>query len=144
MAKISASTSQPMDNVLLFDTVDEDTNNMVNLSESPSYIFPQRPGLYRARLYVEVGTTGSASSSFIIQLDAAQPVGSFIPILPAGNPILQIVDPNLVNSVSYSLEAFFRFTEPNSRIFGQVSIGSVAGTPTTVNRAELDAEWMAD
>jgi len=144
MAKISTVTPQLLGPNLNFDTVDEDTDNMVDFSESPRFIFPQRTGVYRLRFYVEVGTTGSAGSSFIVQVDAAGPLTSPGTISPLGNPILQVVDPNLANSISYSLETFYRVTLPNSRFFASVQVGSVAGTPTTINRAELDAEWMAD
>lgn len=144
MAKVSISAPQALGALIVFDTVDEDTNNMVDLSESATYIFPQRLGLYKIRAYLEVGTTGSASSSFILQVDAIGPVDSPGTINPAGNPIVQVADPNLANSVSYSLEAFYRVTLADSRFFASVQVGAVAGTPTTINRAELDVEWMAD
>lgn len=144
MAKVSIGAPQALSSLISFDTVDEDTDDMVNLSESATFIFTQRPGLYRVRSYVEVGTTGSAASTFILQVDAAGPITSPASISPAGNPILQIVDPNLANSVSYSMEAFYRTTLADSRFFASVQVGVVAGTPTTINRAELDVEWMAD
>jgi hypothetical protein len=144
MAKVSISTPQALSSLISFDTVDEDTDDMVDLSESPTYIFAQRTGLFRVRSYVEVGTTGSASSSFILQVDAAGPLDNPGTINPAGNPIIQISDPNLANSVSYSMVAFYRVTLIDSRFFASVQAGSVAGTPTTINRAELDVEWMAD
>lgn len=144
MAKVSISLPQALASQITFDTVDEDTDNMVDLSESANFIFARRTGLYRVRFYMEVGTTGSAASGFILQVDSAGPISSPATILPTGNPILQIADPNLANSVSYSLEAFYRVTLVDSRFFGSVQMGSVAGTPTTVNRAELDVEWMAD
>lgn len=144
MAKVSIGAPQALAAQVSFDTVDEDTDNMVDFSESPNFIFARRTGLYRVRFYMEVGTTGSAASGFILQVDSAGPISSPATILPAGNPILQIADPNLANSVSYSLEAFYRVTLIDSRFFASVQMGSVAGTPTTVNRAELDVEWMAD
>jgi hypothetical protein len=144
MAKVSISTPQALSTSISFDTVDEDTDDMVDLSESPTNIFAQRPGLYRARLYVEVGTTGSAASGFILQVDALGPVDTPAAINPTSGPIVQIPDPNLANSVSYSLEAFYRITLADSRFFASVQAGAVAGTPTTINRAELDVEWMAD
>lgn len=144
MAKVSISEPQALSSTLNFDTVEEDTDDMVNLSESPRFIFAQRTGIYRVRFYTEVGTTGSTSSSFIVQVDAAGPLDSPGTIAPTGNPIMQIGDPNLANSVSYSLQAYYRVTLVDSRFFASVQVGAVAGTPTTINRAELDVEWMAD
>lgn len=144
MAKVSLSLPQALSSTLNFDTVDEDTDDMVDFSESPRFIFARRTGIFRVRFYTEVGTTGSASSSFIVQVDAAGPVTSPGTIAPLGNPIIQIADPNLANSVSYSLQTYYRVTLLDSRFFASVQVGSVAGTPTTINRAELDVEWMAD
>lgn len=144
MAKVSISTPQALGSPLSFDTVDEDTDDMVDFSESPQFIFARRTGVYLIRFYTEIGTTGDPASSFIIQVDAAGPIASPGTIAPFGNPVLQINDPNLADSVTYSLQAFYRVTLPDSRFFASVQMGSIAGTPTTVNRAELDAKWMAD
>lgn len=144
MAKVSISAPQPLGLIVSFDTVEEDTDSMVDFTTSRDFVFARRTGVYRVRLYVEVGTTGSASSSDIIQVDAAGPILSSSTISPQSNPILQVNDPNLADSISYTLTALYRVTLVDSRFFGQVNVGSVAGTPTTVNRAELDVEWMAD
>lgn len=152
LAKVSLSAPQTYDattsgSVIAFDTVHEDTDGMVDFQLAPGEIRPQRSGLYSVRCYIELGTTGSTSNSFIFQLQGVGPVNSPTTILPTAgnNPIIQFPDPNLANSMTYCLRSMWRVSLPDSRFFPTITYGSISvGATAQLTRAEMDVYWMAD
>lgn len=158
MAKVSISTPQLINpNVpsfvvptgsIQFDTILEDTDSMVDLSRSNTQIFVRRPGIYAVRLYFELGTSGSTLNTFQAYIRAAPPLsGPGVPTLPP-NSVTETVffqDPNLANSMSYSLKEFVAVTTIGSFFNAVVAFsGFTPGATTLLNRAEFDVEWMAD
>lgn len=152
MAKVSLSIPQVYNattsgSVIAFDTVDEDTDDMVNFLAAPGEIRPQRAGVYSVRCYIELGTTGSGSNSFIFQLQGAGPINNPTVLLPTpgNNPIIQFPDPAIANSMTYCLRGIWRVSLPDSRFIPTISYGSISpGATANLTRAEMDVVWMGD
>lgn len=159
LAKVSLSTPQTYSislsggvllsstSTILFDTVEEDTDNMVDLTTLPGTVLAQRTGIYAARCYIELGTSGSTANSFVFQLNSVGPIdnpGAILPP-PGNNPLLQFPDPNLANSMAYCLRTIWRVTTPGSRFTATINYGAVTPPATALlNRAELDVIWLGD
>lgn len=155
MAKVSLSTPQLIDpNVTVpsftvrYDTTLEDTDNMVDLALANNAIYANRPGIYMVRFYFELGTSGFTTNNFQASVGAFPPLsGTPVATQPPNNqsPDLLFVDPNLANSMSYTLREYFKVTTPGSFFTSTVwFVGFGAGNTAMLSRAEFDVEWMAD
>lgn len=155
MAKVSLSTPQLIDpNVTVpsftvrYDTTLEDTDDMVDLALANNAIFARRPGIYMAKFYFELGTSGSVLNTYQASIGAFPPLsGTSVATQPPNSTSgdLLFADPNLANSMSYTLREYFKITTPGSFFTSTVWFaGFIAGAMATLNRAEFDVEWMAD
>lgn len=155
MAKITISEPQTIqasvlttDTAIKFDTVLEDSDNMVNLSQSNIFITPRNTGLFIVRCYVETATSTEPLASYQFQLRWQGPPGNVVTTLPvpAFNPTIGWNDVTTpAQSMKYVLRGSFRATYPESQVWATVTYGATPATVRgSITRAELDIEWVSD
>jgi hypothetical protein len=132
---------------IAFDTILDDSDNMVDLTANPGEIRAQRAGVYAVRCYIELGTTGSTANSFLFRLSGQGPVDapSAIAPSPGGTMVLEFPDPGIANSMTWRLRSAWRVYLPQSRFFATITYGAIApGATAQLTRAEMDVVWMGD
>lgn len=151
-AKVSLSAPQTYNATtsgsrIAFDTILDDSDNMVDLTANPGEVQAQRPGVYAVRCYIELGTTGSTANSFLFRLTGQGPVASPTAIAPSpgGTMVLEFPDPGIANSMTWRLRSAWRVSLPQSRFFATITYGAIApGATAQLTRAEMDVVWMGD
>lgn len=151
-AKVSLSTPQTFNATtsgsrIAFDTILDDSDDMVDLTANPGEVQARRAGVYAVRCYIELGTTGSTANSFLFRLTGQGPVNSASAILPGtgGNLSLEFQDPGIANSMTWRLRSAWRVSLPQSRFFATINYGAIApGASAQLTRAEMDVIWMGD
>lgn len=156
MAKVTKSepqTIQPQGATVFtaaitFDTVAEDTDDLVDLTAFPYGMTINRTGLYMARCYMEMATSTDAAASYQFQLRWQGPpaaIGSTIPISSQNHTIgwNDVTTPAF--SMNYVLSGMFRTTRAGSLVYATIDYGALpASVRGSITRAELDIEWISD
>lgn len=155
MAKVAISAPQTIqtsalaaDIAIKFDTVLEDSDSMVNLSQSDIFVTLRKTGLFIVRCYIEAATSTDPLASYQFQLRWQGPPGNTNTTSPppAFNPTIGWLDVTTPpNSMKYVLRGSFRATLTGSQVWTTVTYGATPATLRgSLTRAELDIEWVAD
>lgn len=132
-------------NVLEFDTVVMDTDNMTNLSADPSRIYPQRRGLYQLVGHAQFRITGDPQNYFLLDLVGAG--GGLTGFISLGSETDATLLDNNDNWAKYQSVVGMLAYDPETGIPLGLEATYAGGTPangTRIDYASFGVYWWGD